>query len=64
MRIRRFALALLLAGSLAVSPVLAETLEPGTMAPAVEGKEFFNIEPFAFEDLSGRVILLEFFGSG
>ena len=64
MRIRRNALSLLLAATLAVSPVLAENLQPGTLAPAVEGKEFFNIKPFTFDDLSGRVVLLEFFGTG
>ena len=64
MRIRRAAAGIVLAALLAASPVFAEKLEPGVMAPAVEGKEFFNIEPFKFDDLSGRVVLLEFFGTG
>lgn len=48
--------------ALSAAPGYAE-LEVGAEAPAVEGKEFFNTEKAAFDQLAGRLIFIEFFAT-
>ena len=58
-----YGLSLVAAAAVLAPPASAE-IGVGDEAPEVELEEFFNIEPVEWKDLSGRVILLELFGTG
>jgi hypothetical protein len=51
-----------LAAAMAVASGSAQAkLEPGEMAPVLEGKEFVNTPPLSLKQLRGHVILYEVF---
>ena len=54
----------LVAAAAFLAPPASAEIGVGDEAPEVELEEFFNTEPMEWKDLSGRVILLELFGTG